>query len=76
MVGERGPELMHVPRGADIVPNDRIGAAAGVTIQAGAFVFQYPIMDTPQARNALAAIVGDAIMSRLRSGGVRVPSGA
>jgi hypothetical protein len=31
MVGERGPEIMHVPRGAQIIPNHKIGAyASGV----------------------------------------------
>jgi hypothetical protein len=28
MVGERGPEIMHVPRGAQIIPNHKIGAYA------------------------------------------------
>jgi hypothetical protein len=29
IVGERGPELLHLPRGSNIVPNDRLGAALG-----------------------------------------------
>jgi len=29
MIGEQGPELMYVPRGAQIIPNNRIGSSGG-----------------------------------------------
>lgn len=29
IVGERGPELVNLPRGAEVVPNSRLGGAAG-----------------------------------------------
>lgn len=29
MVGERGPELVNLPRGSQVIPNDRIAASAG-----------------------------------------------
>lgn len=33
-VGERGPELMHVPRGSEIIPNHRIGSTVNVSVNA------------------------------------------
>lgn len=40
LVGERGPELVNLPRGSQVIPNDRISSVGSVniTIQAGAFM--------------------------------------
>lgn len=41
VVGERGPELVNLPRGSDVIPNHKIGAGQttiNVSINAGAFV--------------------------------------
>lgn len=45
VVGERGPELVHLPKGSDVIPNHQIGNTGGgagstvnVTVQAGAFM--------------------------------------
>ena len=37
MVGEKGPEIMYVPRGAQITPNHKIGSYAGGTSGARSF---------------------------------------
>lgn len=72
-VGELGPELF-VPRSSGaIVPNG--AAAAGISLAPGAVVINYPILNSPQAMNQLAAIIGEAIVKRARGGGLRVPVG-
>ncbi len=39
VVGERGPELVNLPRGSDVIPNSRSGlGSVNITIQAGAFM--------------------------------------
>jgi hypothetical protein len=61
------------------VPNGAFGSGGGtttITIAPGAVVLNYPIMNDPRAREALAALVGDALVSRLRATGVRLPTGA
>ena len=37
LVGEKGPEIMHVPRGAQIIPNHKIKAYADGTKGAGSY---------------------------------------
>ena len=37
LVGEKGPEIMHVPRGAQIIPNHKIKAYADGTRGAGSY---------------------------------------
>ena len=31
IVGERGPELVNLPRGSDVIPNNQIGSMGGST---------------------------------------------
>ena len=46
LVGEQGPEVVALPRGANVIPNDQIGSMGGsgsgstinITVQAGAFM--------------------------------------
>lgn len=73
-VGERGPELFIPDSAGRIVPNG--GGGSNITIAAGAVQINYPLMNDPRARMEIAAMVGDAIMARLRGQGLRVPSGA
>lgn len=42
IVGERGPELVRLPRGADVIPNHRL-QGNGVTISIGTVVNQSPL---------------------------------
>lgn len=37
IVGERGPELINLPRGSQVIPNNQMGSI-NITIQAGAFM--------------------------------------
>jgi len=32
LVGERGPELVNLPRGSQVIPNDLLGSGSGVTV--------------------------------------------
>ena len=74
MVGERGPELFVPGASGAIVPNG--GGGSNITIAAGAVQINYPLMNDPRARMEIASMVGDALMTRLRQQGLRVPSGA
>jgi len=73
-VGERGPELFVPGASGAIVPNG--GGGSNITIAAGAVQINYPLMNDPRARMEIAAMVGDALMARLRQQGLRVPAGA
>jgi hypothetical protein len=35
IVGERGPELVNLPRGSQVVPNDKLGGGAPIVVQGG-----------------------------------------
>lgn len=35
IVGEKGPELVNLPRGSQVVPNDKIGGGGNVTVHGG-----------------------------------------
>lgn len=73
VVGERGPELF-VPGagGGTIVPNGGGGGGGAVVIQAGAFVFNTPIMDTPQAMDKIVRMVGEAFVTKATRSGARL----
>lgn len=59
LVGEKGPELVNLPRGSDVIPNDKLksvgGGTVNVTVQAGAF------MGTQQDARKYAMMIGDAL---------------
>ena len=74
IVGERGAELFVPSAAGAIVPNGSGGS--NITIAAGAVQINYPLMNDPRARMEIAAMVGDALMQRLRGQGLRVASGA
>lgn len=69
-VGERGPETMYVPSGADIYPSGS-GASTGVTALHLTVNVTQPL-GTP---DAIARVVGQAIMTSLRNQGVRFGAG-
>lgn len=73
VVGERGPELVNLPRGSSVTPNHALG---GVTIQPGAIQIMFPVMNDPRAMNELVNMLGEAFMQRLRMNGLAAPSGA
>ncbi len=77
VVGEQGPEMVRLPPGSSVYPHGASGGSGtSVTIAAGAIVLNFPIMNDPRAKQELASLVGDAILTKLRSQGLRVPSGA
>lgn len=52
IVGERGPELVTLPRGANVTPNDKLGGSTfNITVQAGAF------MGNPSDARAYAKLI-------------------
>lgn len=66
VVGERGPELVRLPRGADVVPNGQMG---GVVINLGG------VHVSGSATRRDGEIAGRAIVDHLRSVGQLLPSG-
>jgi len=63
VVGERGPELVRLPAGSDVLPMTGAGAAKGVVvnIQPGAFV--WPVMNDRTSIEMLARQIGRAIVA-------------
>lgn len=55
MVGERGPELVNLPRGSQVIPNSRIGKMGGDTIQFA------PVINMPGADSAAVARMEEAM---------------
>jgi hypothetical protein len=67
VVGERGPELVNLPGGSDVIPNSRMGGG-GVSIT----IHVTQPFGTPEA---IARAVADAQVSLMRNQGVRLPYG-
>lgn len=65
IVGERGPEIVNLPRGSDVFPN---GQMSGVTVN---IVVNGSVLSD---QHQLANVVGDAFMARLRAMGMRFPA--
>lgn len=67
VVGERGPELVHLPRGADVIPNHAIGRTVNITnhIHLGG-----------SASRADGQRIARAIVSELKAQGELMPAGA
>ncbi|HAM41642.1 MAG TPA: hypothetical protein DCP69_09985 [Candidatus Omnitrophica bacterium] len=66
IVGERGPELVNLPRGASVTPNSALGGVSVSVDARGSF------FDTPTGQARFARMVSDAIDKKLRSGGIAV----
>jgi hypothetical protein len=67
LVGEKGPELVNLPSGSDVIPNSRMGGG-GVSIT----IHVTQPFGTPEA---IARAVADAQVSLMRGQGVRLPYG-
>jgi broad specificity phosphatase PhoE len=67
LVGEKGPELVNLPGGSDVIPNSRMGGG-GVSIT----IHVTQPFGTPEA---IARAVADAQVSLMRGQGVRLPYG-
>jgi hypothetical protein len=65
IVGERGPELVNLPGGSDVIPNGRAGGVTQI------FNISQPL-GTP---DAIARAVADAQVGLMRGQGVRLPYG-
>uniref|UniRef100_A0A6M3J714 Putative tail protein n=1 Tax=viral metagenome TaxID=1070528 RepID=A0A6M3J714_9ZZZZ len=66
IVGERGPELVNLPRGSSVTPNSALGGSTVIVNAPGSF------FDTPSGRAKLARAVSDAVDRQLRSRGYSV----
>lgn len=60
IVGERGPELVNLPRGSDVIPNHALGAAGAGAIQVTGVI--------RASGSELLVIIDRAIERRLRNG--------
>jgi hypothetical protein len=68
IVGERGPELVNLPRGSSVTPNSALGGVSvSVSVDARGSFF-----DTPTGQARFARMISDAIDKKLRSGGIAV----
>lgn len=72
IVGERGPEIVRLPRGSDVIPNHALGGNS-VHIAAGAIVIQGPVVG---GIDQLAEKLTASIMKKMRGQGFREPVGA
>lgn len=70
VVGEKGPELF-VPGTSGMIGAPGAGGG-GLVMQPGAVTINYPLMDNPVALDAIARIVGDAIIKRMTRTGTKV----
>lgn len=63
LVGERGPEWF-VPRTAgQVLPTGTGVGSTSITLAPGAVVINYPLMDSPRAKQELARLFGEAVMA-------------
>lgn len=76
-VGERGRELVRLPQGSEVVPNHAaegmIGGGGGVYFGPGSIVLQQPIMLDYASANRVADLFGQAVVSKKRGAGERMP---
>lgn len=71
MVGERGPELVHLPRGSDVIPNSQLGGGSNITI-APVLHFHGPVLGSSLEFDAA---VSGALLNVLKSGAISIPAG-
>ncbi len=69
LVGERGPEIVRLPAGADVIPNHELGATMG----AGVVVHVHGNVYGSGGIEELARQIGDAHMRNLQGLGERFP---
>jgi hypothetical protein len=65
IVGERGPEIVQLPRGSNVIPS---GAAGDVSVTNHIYITQP--LGTP---DQIARVVGNALITSLQSHGMRMP---
>ncbi len=73
IVGERGPELLTLPKGSSVTPNHMLGGGTNVVFGPGSVVMQNPIMSDPGSMARVAALFGNATVSAWRGKGRRMP---
>ena len=71
IVGEKGPELVNLPGGSDVIPNSRMGGAGG----SGGVSITIQITQPFGTPTEIARAVADAQVGLLRGQGVRLPYG-
>lgn len=74
LVGERGPELVNLPRGSQVIPNDKIGGVnVEIIDQRGA---NAPPVDVQQTANGLKVLIRSELNSALADGSMDRTLGA
>lgn len=58
VVGERGPELVNLPRGSDVIPNNQIGSSSNTTVNIS---LNGPFMGSGSEARAYAQMIVDNI---------------
>jgi SLT domain-containing protein len=67
LVGERGPEVVHLPRGAQVIPNSALHSKAGRTINVtNYFTISGPVDRRTQDQIAAASLDGLRRGTRIR----------
>jgi hypothetical protein len=69
VVGERGPELVRLPSGSDVIPNHQIGTTVNNNININ-------LSGMVGNRHELGQMVADALLHHLKSGGFIFPAQA
>lgn len=67
VVGEKGPEVLNLPWGSDIIPNDKIGGGSHVTVMAPITIAGSVLGDHEQ----LADVIGEKLKRKLELAGYR-----
>lgn len=71
LVGERGPELVNLPGGSDVIPNHRLGTTVNLSV-----VFPHANMLDRGSAEMTVTILMERIMERLNATGLLHPSAA
>lgn len=64
LVGERGPEIVNLPRGSQVIPNNEMGATEN-----GEYVLEATIVNTLDGKPVSRSVVRQSLMARARRGG-------
>jgi DNA-binding transcriptional MerR regulator len=70
LVGEKGPEIVNLPRGSQVIPNHQIAGVGGVHIEK---IDVHVAGNVVGTQHELARLVGDALMAKMRAEGMRFP---
>lgn len=70
-VGERGPEIVNLPRGSQVIPNHALGGGGNVTIEQ-INIHQQPNQDVHELVRILKREIGDAVKNAANASPIHV----